>query len=94
LVVTVPPLAVNVAVVEAAATVAEAGTVTAELLLERATEEPPVGAACDSVMVQVEDAPEAMVEGEHCRLLTVTCGLTVTAAVADVPFNDAVTVTD
>ena len=87
-------VAVKLAVVAAAATFTEPGTVTAVLLLDRATEEPPVGAACESVMVQVEEAPELMVEGEHCRLLTVTCALTVTAAVADAPFNDAVTVAD
>ena len=43
--VTVPAVAVNVAVEAAAATVTEAGTVSAALLLDNATEDPPVGAA-------------------------------------------------
>jgi hypothetical protein len=36
-----------------AATVTEAGTVSEVLLLARVTAEPPVGAVCDSVIVQV-----------------------------------------
>ena len=57
--VTAAAVAVKVAAVVAAATVTDAGTVTAEVaLLERVTREPPVGAALESVTVQdvVEDA--------------------------------------
>lgn len=50
----VPAVAVRVAVVAAAATVTDAGTLSAALLLERDTEAPPVGAAFDNVTVQVE----------------------------------------
>ena len=46
-------VALNVAVVELADTVTEAGTVSRELLLERVTLDPPVGAVCVSVTVQV-----------------------------------------
>ena len=46
-------VAVKLAVVEPAATVTEAGTVTAELLLARLTAKPPVGAAALSATVQV-----------------------------------------
>jgi hypothetical protein len=46
-------VAVKLAVVEPAATVTEAGTVTVELLLARLTAKPPVGAAAFSVTVQL-----------------------------------------
>jgi hypothetical protein len=46
-------VAIKFAVVEPAATVAEAGTVTAELLLARLTVNPPVGAAALSPTVHV-----------------------------------------
>lgn len=51
--VTVATVAVNVAVVALAATLTEAGTVTAVLLLDRLTLRPPVGAGADKVTVQV-----------------------------------------
>jgi len=44
--------AVNVALVEAAGMVTEAGTATAELLAERPTANPPVGADPDKLTVQ------------------------------------------
>jgi hypothetical protein len=50
---------VKVAVVLPAATVTEAGTVAAALLLDKATERPPVGAALFKVIVPVEEAPRA-----------------------------------
>jgi hypothetical protein len=60
--VTAAAVAVNVAVVAAAATVTDAGTVTAEVaLLERATAAPPAGAACERVTVQVVVADGANV---------------------------------
>jgi hypothetical protein len=48
-------VALNVAVVAAAATVTEAGTVRLPLLSLRVTEAPPAGAALVSVTVQVEE---------------------------------------
>ena len=67
---TEPAVAVKLAVDAPAATVTEAGVVNAELLSEIVTAEPPVGAAADSVTVQVDVAPEAMLEGEHTSLET------------------------
>ena len=93
---TVPAVTAKVAVVEAAATVTEAGTDNTALLSERLTVEPPAGAACDRVIVQLEVLPEAIVAGEHCNAVTVTVpvgGLTVMEAVAEPPFSEAVTVT-
>jgi hypothetical protein len=78
-----------------AATVTEAGVVKAALLSESVTTEPPAGAARDRVTVQVEPEPEATLAGEHCRAETVGGGgVTVTAAVAELPLRAAVTVTD
>ncbi len=54
-------VAVKVAVVEPAPTVAEAGTVTDELLLARLTLKPPLGAAAVSVTVQLS-LPAAVME--------------------------------
>ena len=50
---TLAAVAVNVALVEPAATVTEAGTLAEALLLDRATLAPPTGAAALSVTVQV-----------------------------------------
>jgi hypothetical protein len=63
--VTEPAEALKVAVVAPAATLIDAGTESAPLLLESATAAPPDGAADDSVTVHVEDAPDAMLAGEH-----------------------------
>jgi hypothetical protein len=91
--VTVPAVTVKLAAVEPAATVTEPGTVNEALLAESATVPPPVGAACDNVTTHVELLPELTVVGAHWRFVTVTAaGVTVSAAVVDVPFNDAVTV--
>jgi hypothetical protein len=49
----VPVVALKVAVVAAASTVTDAGTVRVGLLLVRVTLAPPVGAACVRVTVQV-----------------------------------------
>jgi hypothetical protein len=54
-------VAVKVAVVEPAATVTVAGTVTDELLLARLTAKPPVGAAAFSVTVQLS-VPAPVIE--------------------------------
>lgn len=61
----VPAMAWKLAVVAPAATVTEAGTVKALLLSESVTTVPPVGAASDSVTVQVVEAPEPTVVGVH-----------------------------
>jgi len=91
--VTVPAVAENVPVVAPAATVIEDGSVNAVLLSETETTLPPEGAACEIVTAHVALPPELTVEGVHCRLVTVTCGATVTEAVAELPFSEAVTVT-
>jgi hypothetical protein len=91
----VPTAAVKLAVVVPEPTDTEAGTVRMLLLLESVIVAPPVGAACDSVAVQVELPPELIVTGAHCNVVTVTVTVwvTVTAAVAELPLSDAVTVT-
>ena len=66
----VPAVPLNVAVVDAAATVTEAGTVNATLLLERETGKPPAGAGLDNVIVQVLAAAVPRVVGAHARDVT------------------------
>ncbi len=53
----VPAVAVNVLLVDPAATVTEAGTVSCALLLDSVTDAPPAGAACDNVTVHVDVPP-------------------------------------
>jgi len=72
LAVTVPAFAVKVPLVAPAAIVTDAGTVSAALFEDNATEEPPVGAAFDSVTVHDEVAPGAIEAGAHCSAETVT----------------------
>jgi hypothetical protein len=61
---TVLVVAVNVAVVAPAATVTEAGTWAAAVLLEvKLTTAPPAGAGLSSVTVPVEEAPPRTVAG-------------------------------
>jgi hypothetical protein len=62
-VVPVVVVTVKVAVTLPAATVTEAGTTAAALLLDKATEMPPVGAAALSVIVPVEEVPRATLVG-------------------------------
>ncbi len=83
----------NVAVVAPLATVTEAGSDRAALLSESVTAVPPDAAACDKVTVQVEVPPDVTVAGAHCTPLTFVTGVTVTDAVDEVPFKDAVIVT-
>jgi hypothetical protein len=64
-------VALNVAVVAAAATVTEAGTVKAGLLLDSVTSAPPTGAAPDRVTVQVELLELFKLPGTHAMELTV-----------------------
>ena len=76
--------AVKLAVVAPAATVTEAGTDTLVLLSETATEEPPAGAAFDSVTVHVEIPPDTTVFGEHANEETTTADVTrLTVALAE-----------
>jgi hypothetical protein len=63
--VTVPAVAAKLAVVELVATVTDDGTVSAELLEERATAAPPVGAAAEIVTVHVELAPDVRLVVVH-----------------------------
>ena len=90
---TVPAVAAKFAVVAPAATVTDAGTVSAALFDESPTEDPPVEAARDRVTVQVVVPLEATELGEQDRAETAGGGgVTVTEAVA-LPFNVAVKVT-
>lgn len=70
----VPAVTLKVAVVAAAATVTDPGTVRIELVLVRVTLAPPAGAAPLKVTVQVEFAPELRLAGEHCKPDTVGRG--------------------
>ena len=79
--VTVPEVAVNVAVVAPAATVTDAGTVTKALLLDSETAAPDAGAACDKVTVQLEVAPLPRIAGTHRTELTTARGIRETVAV-------------
>ena len=91
--VTVPAVAVKLAVVAPEATVTDAGTANAALFEESPTEDPPVNAARDRVTVQVVVPLEATELGAQDKLETAGGGgVTVTEAVA-LPFKVAVTVT-
>jgi hypothetical protein len=92
--VTALTVAANVAVVEPAATVTDAGSETEALLSERFTAVPPVGAATDKVTVQL-DVPAALKEvGVQLRELTVgtTGAVRAMEAVRLTEFAAAVTV--
>ena len=85
---TEPAVAVKLAVEEPPATVTDAGVVSNEVLSEIVTVDPPVGAAADSVTVQPKFDPDATLVGEHASLETSTAmGVTMTAAVAELPFR-------
>ncbi len=72
LVVMVPAVAVNVALVAPAGTVTDAGTVVSGLLLESVATIPPVGAAWLRVTVQVEEPAVVSAAGLQFRLLMLT----------------------
>ncbi len=77
-------LTVAVALVAPAATVTDAGTDAAALLLASATVAPPDGAAPDSVTVKVADAPPVTEAGEIDSDFRVTgAGVLVTVSVAN-----------
>ena len=68
--VTVPPVTVKVPVLAPAATVTEAGLVSAVLLSDSVTVEPPLGAAADNVTVHVALPPDPTLVGLHCNEVT------------------------
>ena len=77
-----------------AATVTDAGVVSAVLLSDTVTAVPPVGAAAEIVTVQLVLPPDTTEVGVHVSPVTVVAGgVTVTDAVPELPFNDAVIVT-
>jgi len=91
--VTVPAVPVKLPVVAPAATVTDAGVVSAVLLSDTVTAVPPVGAAAEIVTVQLVLAPDTTEVGVHVSPVTVGAGgVTVTDAVPELPFNDAVIV--
>jgi hypothetical protein len=76
-VLTAETVAVKLALVAPAATVTEAGTVTALLLLARLTAKPPLSAAAFSVTVQLS-VPAPVIDAlVHVRLVKVVCVLAV-----------------
>jgi hypothetical protein len=87
-------VAIKLAVVAPAATVNDAGTVSAVLFDDSDTAVPPVGAACEIVTVHVELPPDATEVGVQVNpVIVVGGGVTVTDAVPVLPFSVAVTVT-
>jgi hypothetical protein len=91
--VTAPAVAVKVAVVAAAGTRTEAGTVNAVVrLLANATADPPAGAALDSVTVHVVEVEAPRVVLPQVRVLTDIPAVTEIASDLVVPFRVAVTV--
>jgi hypothetical protein len=85
---TLDVVAVNVALVAPAATVTDAGTLAAVLLLARDTTRPPAGAPVDSVTLPCEAVPPVTLVGltlTLCRLAGAAAGVTVRVAVRLVP---------
>jgi hypothetical protein len=89
-----PAVTLNVAVALLAATETEAGTDTTELWLESETLVPPAGQGAAIVTVQVLDAPEARLVGEHVseEMVCVTGASKDTEAACEEPFRVPVTV--
>lgn len=87
-----PAVAVNAAVLEPAAILADAGTASNPLLLLSDTEAPPEPAAFDNVTVQDEPAPEVRLVGLQESWLTTDGPVREITAPCELPFNDAVTV--
>ena len=82
----------KVAAVAPAATLTEAGVVSAVMLSETATLAPPVGAALVNVTVQVLEALGPRLLGVHAREDTRTGATRLTLALAELPFWVAVMV--
>jgi len=85
--VSVPAVAVNPTDVAPDATVTEAGTLKAVVLLESATAMPPEPAACESVTVHEDEAPEPKLVGLHVSWLTVVAATSDTLAVFELAFS-------
>ena len=78
-----PVVTANVAEVAAAATVTDAGTVRAELVFDKATPAPPLGAAWVKVTVQVLEELDPRLVGLHASEETSTDATRLTLAVAE-----------
>ena len=85
-------VALNVTVVDPDATVTEAGTVSAVLLLARVTPDPPTGAVCVSVTMQVLTALCPKLAGLHATPDTRTGATRLIVAVCELVPRVAVTV--
>ena len=83
----------NEAEVAVAATVTDAGTDRAELVLDRVTTAPPIGAALLSVTVQALVAPEPRLVGLQASDDRETGAIRLTVTFWETPLSDAVTVT-
>jgi hypothetical protein len=92
LAIVVAAVALNVAVVDPAATVTEVGTVSAALLLESVTADPPAGAACVKVTVQLLTALCPRLVGLQATPDTKTGATRPIIAVCELPPSVAVTV--
>jgi hypothetical protein len=78
-----PVVTLKVAVVAVAATVTAAGTVRVELLFDRVTLAPPVGAACVRVTVQVLEEFDPRLFGLHDSAETSPGATRLTVALAE-----------
>jgi hypothetical protein len=79
-----PAVAVKLPVVDPAATVTDPETGSNELLLESATTAPPLGAAAESVALQLVVCAVARLVGVHTRLVSVgVAAVRVTTALPD-----------
>jgi hypothetical protein len=87
-VLTVETAAWKLALVAPAATVTEAGTVTAVELLDRLTTWPPVGAAAFNVTVQLSFAALVSEALAHVRLLGIACPVPLRAIAELVPVEE------
>ncbi len=88
----VPVVAANVAEMAFAATVTEAGTVSAAALSDSDTTTPPEDAAFDSVTVQEVVAFAARLVAAHFTDVSSGAAVRLTDVFTDEPFHEAVTV--
>ncbi len=84
-----PAVAVKAAVVEPAATVTESGATSSALLLDIETVAPPVGAALESVTVQLVLPPDPNVVGLQAKAETKTGATRAMVVLCDWPFKVA-----
>ena len=85
-------LALNVPVLDPAATLAATGTASNALLLDTAMLAPPAGAILLKVTVHVLDAFGPKLVGAQASELTTTCATRLTLVLAELPLYDALTV--